>query len=301
MTDHDFDLFWKWLTVTKSSPKVKHKVESINIRRVFTTLGMFKSELEVVQFMRTWDCENEHTLQPPELKAGIEKLAPSQDEVFGRFLSALKKKDHDDKEEEMERQKQLELKEKKREQQKQARAIRQERNRARQYFFGNLLMKRAQGYRFGGVPEDDNNEVEEDMNTERNATEIINSFKDKYGLDQEKRKRSITQRISRYFRSFSRSSSNYDDRKVLPMISSSARTVPSHSPVSTYSTRSCIACIGGSDNDGSDNDNEFETSLRSQLFSSKNTPQRLEIEDSLVSFASSSYFESEFDESYAAD
>jgi hypothetical protein len=97
LCSHDFDLFWQWLTYTKDCSIVAKKAENIKIIRVFNTLGIFKSNAHIVAFVKSWDCENEHTVVSYELKIGLSRLSAFQFQKFHRFILALQVKDRKEK------------------------------------------------------------------------------------------------------------------------------------------------------------------------------------------------------------
>ena len=267
MTSDDFDLFWKWLTNNRSSKIVKEKAENVHIRRVFLTLGFFKTELEIVEFMRTWECEDEYTVTAPELRVGLTKLLPSHFQVFYRFLAALRKRDDEERVKEREHQKRLELKRKKREQQKKAREKRLEKSNSRQYF-GQRFLKPSLKRNL--------DECSEGSDADRSELEAddIRAFKAKYGLDQTKKKKSITKLFMSFIRSFSGDSAS--SRRILAMNSDEDASV-------SYRANNSIqrsVDIRSGDVNG-------ETSYSDR----QHVPS--EIKDSLVSFASS-FIESEF-------
>ena len=269
ITEEDFHIFWKWLTTTRGSPEVKERAENVNIRRVFITLGMFRSELDIVEFMRTWECEDEHTVTGLELKSALVSLTQPQLEILDRFVQALRRKENAEKErEESIREKEI----KKREQLKKAHAKRQAKQDARQSF-GKRLLRVYMSKE--SIEEGVENDVEEDID-KLDLESISKSFRAQYGLD--KKKKSLSGRFLSYMTKFSGSFSS--SKKILPMRSSSSLLSPSgsvdmHSPSEDYmSRRSDIALVASIDDD-------------------ENQPPPLHIDDSLVSFASS-YMESEF-------
>ena len=281
ITDEDFKIFWKWLTTTRGSRRQeKERAENVNIRRVFITLGMFKSELDMVEFMRTWNCENEHTVKAPELKEALQMLDPLQFQTLSRFLAALRKKDNEEKEKEIERQKFVELERKKREQQKKARARRMEKSKSRQ-IFGKRLMKRAR--RMSIDEEDDEEEI--GQHTKNEAAEI-KAFKDKYGLNKDERKMSFRQRFVSYIRSLSGPSN--DSKKVLP-ITLKSKSLPFSRSISSFSFSSSNNNIV---HDGDVGNFDAKQVISRELMSPDNDDAGLEIDDSLISFTSS-FIESE--------
>lgn len=168
LSSEDFELFWEWLTFNNSHALSKNKAETIKVIRVFDTLDMFESNAALVEFVKSWDCDYEQTLEPFELRIGLLRLSERQFQKFYRFIMALKKKERED-----------DIKEKQKMEEEQI--IRRRKHRKGNQFekaMAARILKRKRSLSVHPA------EIAEKKVTDK--TEKMNIFKEKHGLKQKK-------------------------------------------------------------------------------------------------------------------